>query len=82
MSKPNLIEYVYHEGTYYERRYLLTSAQATVVQNMIQSAEEIRGWVDEEYPLDRVKKQSMHGLANRVLRTAQQMMEKFDDSNH
>ena len=81
MRKPNLIEYVYHKGTYYERRYILTSEQASVVQNMIHSAEEVRGWVDEEYPVDRIKKQSMHGLANRILRTAQEMMETFDRSN-
>ena len=81
MREPNLIEIVKYEGTMWERKYLVSEGERILLDSMICVAKEIKAYGQFKYADIPEKKGSMTGLANRILRTADKMMDDFDTAH-
>ena len=78
MNDENLITIIKHEGTMWEREYLVSEEEKDLLDRMAKVAEEIKAYGQVRYAKIPEKKCSMTGLGNRILQTAQRMMEDFN----
>lgn len=78
MAEQNLITIIKHEGTMWERTYLVTEKEKELLDRMASVAKEIKAYGQVRYAKIPEKKASMTGLGNRILRTADRMMQDFD----
>lgn len=81
MAESNLITIIEHEGTMWERKYIVTVEEKELLDRMTKVAEEIKAYGRVRYDKIPEKKGSMTGLGNRIIRTVHRMMEDFDIEN-
>lgn len=81
MAEHNLITIIEHEGTMWERKYLVNEEEKELLDRMIKVAEEIKAWGQVKYVGIPEKRASMTGLGNRIIRTAHDMMADFNIEN-
>lgn len=78
MAKQKLITIIEHEGTMWEREYIVSKEEKELLDRMSVVAKEIKAYGQVKYANSPEKKCSMTGLGNRILRTAHRMMEDFN----
>ena len=78
MEEQNLFVIVKHEGTMWERQYVVSAEEKDLLDRMAVVAKEIKAYGQCKYANMPEQKGSMTGLGNRILRTADKMMSDFD----